>query len=38
METIVECAVGALLFALGYRGFTGKWPWQQQNQRTPRNL
>ena len=33
METVFELApgfaVGVALFTLGYRGFTGKWPWQR---------
>jgi hypothetical protein len=30
METVVEFAIGVVLFTLGYRGFTGKWPWQKR--------
>jgi hypothetical protein len=30
METIIELGIGAVLFALGYRGFTGRWPWQSR--------
>lgn len=25
---VVEFTLGAALFVVAYRGFTGKWPWQ----------
>jgi hypothetical protein len=30
IETVVEFAFGAALFALGYRGITGRWPWERK--------
>lgn len=29
METAVELAIGVSLFVLGYRGYTGFWPWER---------
>jgi len=28
--TVAEFAVGVALFVLAYRGFTGRWPWQER--------
>jgi hypothetical protein len=25
---VIELMLGAALFAVAYRGFTGKWPWE----------
>jgi hypothetical protein len=30
METVAEFAIGVVLFVLGYRGITGRWPWQRR--------
>jgi hypothetical protein len=29
-ETLAEFTIGVALFTLGYRGYTGKWPWEQK--------
>jgi hypothetical protein len=28
MDTAAEFVVGVVLFTLGYRGITGRWPWE----------
>jgi len=28
LDTFVVIELGAGLFAVAYRGFTGKWPWE----------
>jgi hypothetical protein len=30
METVIEFGIGVMLFAMAYRGFAGKWPWQRK--------
>jgi hypothetical protein len=27
IDTIVELAIGVVLFAVMWRGWTGRWPW-----------
>jgi hypothetical protein len=27
METVIELLIGVALFAAGYYGCTGRWPW-----------